>query len=157
MAPICGGGRPGNAKDYGKLPIWVFHGDADKVVPVEQSQRMVDAVLKGARHEDVLRRDFRWGRHCSSKRITSRSHRYALLSGHGGGDYGLAHDFVQAVSQQDPALLTSTIEASMESHLMGFRAEESRLSGKTMDVKPDSRNSLTGFKNEKALYLIQME
>jgi predicted dehydrogenase len=50
-------------------------------------------------------------------------------SGHGGGDYGLVHDFLQAVSQQDPALLTSTIEASMESHLMGFKAEESRLSG----------------------------
>jgi len=50
-------------------------------------------------------------------------------SGHGGGDHGLVHDFVQAISQQDPSLLTSTIDASMESHLIGFRAEESRLSG----------------------------
>ena len=50
-------------------------------------------------------------------------------SGHGGGDHGIVHDFIQAVSQQDPGLLTSTIEASMESHLMGFRAEESRLNG----------------------------
>lgn len=50
-------------------------------------------------------------------------------SGHGGGDHGLVHDFIQAVSQQDATLLTSTIEASMESHLMGFRAEESRLNG----------------------------
>ncbi len=57
------------------------------------------------------------------------------LSGHGGGGFGLAHDFVQAVSQQDASLLTSTIEASMESHLMGFKAEESRLSGKTVDVR----------------------
>jgi predicted dehydrogenase len=57
-------------------------------------------------------------------------------SGHGGGDHGLVHDFVQAVSQQDPALLTSTIEASMESHLIGFRAEESRLNGgQVMDTK----------------------
>jgi len=56
-------------------------------------------------------------------------------SGHGGGDFGLARDFVQAVSQQDPTLLTSTIEASMESHLMGFKAEESRLSGKTVEVR----------------------
>ena len=56
-------------------------------------------------------------------------------SGHGGGDYGLAHDWVQAVSQQNPALLSSTISASMESHLIGFRAEESRLTGKTLDVK----------------------
>ena len=50
-------------------------------------------------------------------------------SGHGGGDHGLVHDFIQAVSQQDPTLLTSTIEASMESHLMAFKAEESRLDG----------------------------
>jgi len=50
-------------------------------------------------------------------------------SGHGGGDHGLVRDFLQAVSQQDPTLLTSTLEASMESHLMGFKAEESRLYG----------------------------
>ncbi len=58
-------------------------------------------------------------------------------SGHGGGDWGLAHDFVQAVSRQDPTLLTSTIDASMESHLMGFKAEESRLTGKTLAVNLD--------------------
>ena len=50
-------------------------------------------------------------------------------SGHGGGDHGLVRDFIQAISQQDATLLTSTIEASMESHLMGFKAEESRLQG----------------------------
>ncbi len=58
-----------------------------------------------------------------------------IESGHGGGDYGLMHDFIRAVTQQNPALLTSTIEASMESHLMAFKAEESRLSGKTVAVK----------------------
>ncbi|MDZ7291784.1 MAG: Gfo/Idh/MocA family oxidoreductase [candidate division KSB1 bacterium] len=58
-----------------------------------------------------------------------------LQSGHGGGDFGLLHDFIQAVSQQDPTLLTSTIAASMESHLIAFKAEESRLSGKTVEVK----------------------
>ncbi len=53
-------------------------------------------------------------------------------SGHGGGDHGLVHDFVRAVSFQDPTLLTSTIQASMESHLMGFMAEESRLDNGTV-------------------------
>jgi predicted dehydrogenase len=65
------------------------------------------------------------------------SSKVKIDSGHGGGDYGLAHDFIQAVSQRKPELLTSTISASMESHLMGFRAEESRLTGKTIDVKMD--------------------
>lgn len=56
-------------------------------------------------------------------------------SGHGGGDHGLMHDFVRAVYHQDPTLLTSTIQASMESHLMGFQAEESRLNkGETKEI-----------------------
>ncbi|MCI0514629.1 Gfo/Idh/MocA family oxidoreductase [candidate division KSB1 bacterium] len=56
-------------------------------------------------------------------------------SGHGGGDFGLVRDFIQAVSQRNPALLTSTIEASMESHLMAFKAEESRLTGQTVKIE----------------------
>jgi hypothetical protein len=55
-------------------------------------------------------------------------------SGHGGGDWLLVRDFVQAVAQQNPALLTSTIDDSIESHIMGFMAEESRKRGKVMKV-----------------------
>ena len=50
-------------------------------------------------------------------------------SGHGGGDHGLIRDFVQAVGFNDPSRLTSTIQVSMASHLMGFKAEESRKKG----------------------------
>ena len=56
-------------------------------------------------------------------------------SGHGGGDWMLVRDFVQAVAQRNPALLTSTIDDSIESHVMGFMAEESRKKGKVMEVK----------------------
>jgi predicted peptidase len=46
-APICGGG---NALPAGRqlrnLPIWAFHGDADPVVPVAESQRMVEAIQR---------------------------------------------------------------------------------------------------------------
>jgi len=48
------------------------------------------------------------------------------LSGHAGGDQGLARDFIQAVSRRDPSLLTSSLKDSMESHLICFQAEESR-------------------------------
>jgi predicted peptidase len=44
IAPICGGGDPSKAKALAKLPIWNFHGDADKVVPVELSRRMIAAI-----------------------------------------------------------------------------------------------------------------
>ena len=56
-------------------------------------------------------------------------------SGHGGGDWLLVRDFVQAVAQQDAKLLTSTIDESIESHVMGFMAEKSRKKGKIMQIK----------------------
>lgn len=55
--------------------------------------------------------------------------------GHGGGDWRLVADWVQAVSQENPALLTSTIDASIESHIMCFMAEESRMNHKVMEIK----------------------
>jgi predicted dehydrogenase len=51
------------------------------------------------------------------------------LGGHGGGDQRLVRDLVQAVAQRNRALLPTTLQNSMESHLMGFMAEESRLEG----------------------------
>ena len=54
--------------------------------------------------------------------------------GHGGGDWRLAENWVQAVAQRNPALLTSTIDQSIESHIMGFMAEESRKTKKVMDI-----------------------
>ncbi len=47
-------------------------------------------------------------------------------SGHGGGDWRMVADFVQAVAHQKSTLLTSTIDQSIESHLMAFAAERSR-------------------------------
>jgi predicted peptidase len=51
VAPICGGGQPIRvwlAEDLRKerlkrLPVWAFHGAKDPVVPLEESERMVDA------------------------------------------------------------------------------------------------------------------
>ncbi|MEL7120659.1 MAG: Gfo/Idh/MocA family oxidoreductase [Bacteroidota bacterium] len=54
--------------------------------------------------------------------------------GHGGGDWRLVSDWVNAIDQQDPTLLTSTIDASIESHIMGFKAEESRKKGEVIDI-----------------------
>ncbi len=47
-------------------------------------------------------------------------------SGHGGGDWRLVKDFLRAVDAHDVSLLTSNLDASMDSHLMCFKAEESR-------------------------------
>jgi hypothetical protein len=60
------------------------------------------------------------------------------LGGHGGGDVRMVRDLVQAVSQRRQDLIPTTLQASMESHLMGFLAEESRVAGGAVRaVSPD--------------------
>ena len=46
--PICGGGNPEKVSIYAKkFPLWIFHGDNDKSVPVSNS-RLMYGVLKNA-------------------------------------------------------------------------------------------------------------
>jgi predicted dehydrogenase len=70
--------------------------------------------------------DFRTGKTTEWKQQTD---------GHGGGDWRLVANWIQAVSQRNPSLLSSTIDASIESHVMGFAAEKSRKEGKVVKVK----------------------
>ncbi len=55
-------------------------------------------------------------------------------SGHGGGDEGIMKAFVTLVTSGTNAEVASD-RASIESHLLAFAAEESRLSGKTVDFR----------------------
>ena len=49
-----------------------------------------------------------------------------ILSGHGGGDFGLMESFVKAVAERDSSYILSGTDESLESHLMVFAAEKSR-------------------------------
>jgi len=44
VAPICGGGDELYADRLAGVPVWAWHGDADDVVPVARSRRMIDAI-----------------------------------------------------------------------------------------------------------------
>ena len=46
IAPICGGGNPGDAAKIAHLPIWVFHGEKDRAVTIDKSEEMVEALKK---------------------------------------------------------------------------------------------------------------
>ena len=60
IAPICGGGTilsillpvSGKQAALKRLPVWAFHGAKDPVVPLQQSEEMVDA-LKRAGNQNV--------------------------------------------------------------------------------------------------------
>ena len=53
--------------------------------------------------------------------------------GHGGGDTGLMDAVVAALKNEEP--MSSSAEVSVESHLMAFAAEESRLTGQTINME----------------------
>jgi predicted dehydrogenase len=54
--------------------------------------------------------------------------------GHGGGDYGVMSAFLDAVSAGDRSLVRTGPRESLESHLMAFAAERSRLTGVPVKV-----------------------
>ena len=48
--PVCGGGDPAYAAKMVNLPLWIFHGDSDKTVPVNRSRDMLTAIEKAGGH-----------------------------------------------------------------------------------------------------------
>ena len=58
----------------------------------------------------------------------------ASLEDHGGGDYALIDAFVSAVAENDPSIIHSGPEETLETHLMTFAAERSRKEGKTISL-----------------------
>lgn len=58
----------------------------------------------------------------------------STLEGHGGGDAGLMEAFVRAVAEHDPSYLLSGPDETLESHLMVFAAERSRLERRTVFI-----------------------
>lgn len=60
---------------------------------------------------------------------------YQNQSGHGGGDFGIMSDFVKllATGKKSPSL--TSIDVSVQSHLLAFAAEHSRVSGKTVEMQ----------------------
>ncbi|MDA0708848.1 MAG: Gfo/Idh/MocA family oxidoreductase [bacterium] len=50
----------------------------------------------------------------------------SIQGGHGGGDYGIMHSFVEAVQTGDPSKVLSGADESLETHRMVFAAERAR-------------------------------
>jgi predicted dehydrogenase len=63
-------------------------------------------------------------------------------SGHGGGDFGIMRSFVRSVRGADQPLTGG--RASLESHLMAFAAEESRLTNTVVDMAAYRARAETG-------------
>lgn len=62
------------------------------------------------------------------------------LSGHGGADYHLMDAFISAVANNDPSLILSGPEETLQSHLLVFEAERSRLESRVVYCGNISQN-----------------
>ena len=65
---------------------------------------------------------------------TDRASDGSILTGHGGGDYGIMQRFVTALSTGDRSQILSGPDETLETHLMVFAAEAARREGRVAPV-----------------------
>jgi hypothetical protein len=82
--------------------------------------------------ETLTYTDFRTGESFHKEVDKSTSEMYGS---HGGGDLLLVKDWLRAVHKKDVSLISSDINVSVDSHIMCFKAEESRLSKRMIQIQ----------------------
>ena len=92
--------------------------------------------------EEIVHNDFLVGPAGREIKHSITSGDNTILSGHGGGDFGLMKQFLAAVGKGDSSAICTGPEVSIESHMIVFAAEKARKSGKVelirkLDVKCD--------------------
>ncbi|XP_058017084.1 putative oxidoreductase YteT isoform X2 [Ahaetulla prasina] len=65
----------------------------------------------------------------------------ACLNGHCGADYYLIHNFVSAVSENDPSRIPTSAEETLRSHLLVFAAEKARRENRVVVLETGRENS----------------
>ena len=79
--------------------------------------------------EEIIHNDSLYGRAGRETRHEITGDDGSVLTGHGGGDYGLMKEFVRAVQKGDGSGLCTGPKVSLESHMIVFAAERARKSG----------------------------
>lgn len=70
-----------------------------------------------------------------SEEIAIQKYDTSILGGHGGGDFGLMHDFIAAVAENNPARISSGPQETCESHMLVFAAEQARLENRVVELR----------------------
>ena len=61
--------------------------------------------------------------------------------GHGGGDLGLARNFINAVKNRDQTLLGTSVSEVLKNHLIVFAAEQARKENRVIDCAEFERQA----------------
>ncbi len=81
----------------------------------------------------ILRPDLRPG-HETAEEIVDTSAEDASGGGHGGGDMRLVADFVKLLNGEPPSISSTSLEDSVNGHLIGFCADRAREEGRVVEV-----------------------
>lgn len=68
------------------------------------------------------------------RRIDTRAAAGNILGGHGGGDGGLMYAFLNAILKDDPSLILSGPDETLETHRIAFAAERARRENRVVDL-----------------------
>ena len=66
---ICGGGTVSDAYKLATIPLWIQHGDKDFIVPIAESQKIVNAIRKCNKNANLLFTVIKGGNHSSVEQL----------------------------------------------------------------------------------------
>ena len=76
---ICGGGNVSDGCKLATIPLWIQHGDKDYIVPVTESQKVVNAIRKCNKKADLIFTIIKGGNHGSVENIFHQDAMYNWL------------------------------------------------------------------------------
>ena len=114
------------------LTMTAFSADCHRYIHVHGTRGEVSGDLESG----ILYRQIYGERPCSIDINDTTADRHLDLRSHGGGDYYLCRDFIEYITNDVPSATRTTIDEAIESHIIGFMAEESRKrNGQLMELK----------------------
>ena len=76
---ICGGGNVSDGCKLGTIPLWIQHGDKDYIVPVSESEKVVNAIRKCNEKAKLIFTIIKGGNHGSVENIFHKDAMYNWL------------------------------------------------------------------------------
>ena len=76
---ICGGGNVKDGCKLGTIPLWIQHGDKDYIVPVSESEKVVNAIRKCNEKAKLIFTIIKGGNHGSVENIFHQDAMYNWL------------------------------------------------------------------------------
>ena len=76
---ICGGGNVSDGCKLGTIPLWIQHGDKDYIVPVSESEKVVNAIRKCNEKAKRIVTIIKGGNHGSGENIFQQDAMYNWL------------------------------------------------------------------------------